>query len=123
LTRPTYTDLILRFTPSASTNPSTTVINSLITNLFKQAFNAIHEDYSASNSIIDTDNVYSEIINCASDIVNAWNNSLNSNAPTPMPALKLSDEAKMNIIHYSRTSRGVMDNVDIYNSSLDDSIQ
>lgn len=123
MTRPTYADLLLTFTPGASTNPSTTQINALITNLFKQAFSAIHEDYSVDNSYIDVDEIYSEIITCASDIANTWHKSMNLDSTISVPVMKLSDAARMNIINYARYKRGVFESVSIWNSTLDDSIQ
>jgi hypothetical protein len=72
--RALYSDLILSFTPSATTKPSTTEIASGITLLYKNAYRIVGSVYaaysaSAEHSIIDTEECKTEIIAAATRIV------------------------------------------------------
>lgn len=73
IARATYEDLLLTFTPGASTTPSSTYLANLITKLYKDAYAALGETYAANDAdaehaIIDTELVKMIIVNRASEI-------------------------------------------------------
>jgi hypothetical protein len=78
--RPTYADLILSFTPAATTKPTLTDVGNIITALFKKAFfyiyGAVGHYVALGDTYVDSEEVYAMVISRASSIVNQFSRAL-----------------------------------------------
>jgi hypothetical protein len=84
----------LSYTIGASTKPNTTDAATLITNLFKQAFQARNKVYSTdSDTVIDTEECYMIILSEAQRIIEQWASALKPQSQIQMPVMYLSKEA------------------------------
>ena len=107
MARPTYADLLLTFTPTASTKPTITDCNNIITALIKKAFFLVYKEvghYAVSDSYVDTEEIYSIVITRASSICNQFSKSMSvGSAPSIMttdlqfPRIDFTDEEKTQI--------------------------
>jgi uridylate kinase len=83
----------LSYTIGASTKPNTTDAATLITNLFKQAFQARNKVYSTDpDTVIDTEECYMIILSEAQRIIEQWASALKQQSQIQMPVMYLSKE-------------------------------
>jgi len=130
MARPTYSDLFLTFTPSASTTPSMSYLNNIIETLFYELFNIAHKDYvdgsTATDDEIDTNDVYAIVKREASMIAE---NIMKYSAYNPVerpagsfPIIALSETGKKLFMDYLVRKRGnLIENIRVWGSDTRDS--
>jgi len=131
MARLTASDLLLSFTDSATTHPSTTEIGNLITLLYRLSYTYIYdnEDYDASDtndvdSIVDSDGFRAALQTEAQHLTERWHIAGRNNDGNivQMPRLTLSKEFKkeLDLMIKKDPDKIAIDDIRMYGSKQTD---
>ena len=126
MTRVVATDLLLKFTQSATSHPTTTEIGSAITDLYIEDYRLAYplnldaytdEDTNDSKGLVDNKQIWLIIKQEMQDIADLWHES---GLDIPKPTIALSDPAIKKIKAMYGRKRGLLTTIQLYGGDLDD---